>query len=291
MLTPMEIHNHEFKKGFRGYNENEVDDFLDKIVNDYEKILRDNDKLKNQLSINEKEVNNYKNLEKNLQGTISIAQKTAEEIIAAAQKTADEIIAAAKKNSEEMRENATRDTQNIYNNTMKETQNLREKARFTAKKNLEEASRKLRVIVDEYEKIVREKNSFLLKIRTALESELAVTSHLLSAVPNSDELSKLRAMLMQIESENINYLPAVEESHDEEKVEVETKIAEPEKKVEEKPAKKIPEPIKKEEKSESLIEKVSKVVSHAEPIEKTEKPEKNSDEDLEKTLAYKPMRK
>ena len=294
MLTPMEIHNHEFKKGFRGYNENEVDDFLDQIVNDYEKILRDNDKLRNQLSINEKEVSNYKNLEKNLQGTISIAQKTAEEIIATAQKTADEIIAAAKKNSEEMRDNASRDTQNIYNNTMKETQNIREKAKFTAKKNLEEASRKLRVIVDEYEKIVREKNSFFLKVRTALESELAVTSHLLSAVPNSDELSKLRAMLVQMETENVNYLLAVEETHDEEKAEVETKAAEPEKKVEEKPAEKISKPTKKEEKSESLREKVSEVVSHAEPIEKTEKTEKseeNSDEDLEKTLAYKPVRK
>ena len=33
MITPMDIENKEFKKGFRGYNEEEVDEFLD-IVND-----------------------------------------------------------------------------------------------------------------------------------------------------------------------------------------------------------------------------------------------------------------
>ena len=285
MLTPMEIHNHEFKKGFRGYNENEVDDFLDQIVNDYEKVLRDNDKLRNQLSFNEKEVNNYKNLEKNLQETISVAQKSADDIIAAAQKTADEIISAAKKNSKEMRDNAVRDTQNIYNNTMKETQNIRENAKLNARKNIEEAVRKLRVIVDEYEKIVREKNSFLLKVRTALESELAVTSHLLGAVPNADELSKLRGMLTKIESENVVYLPEVKETSDDAKAE------EAAEKVEEKPAEKVPEPPKEEKNSETLVEKVAKVVSQAEPVEETEKPEENSEVDLEKTLAYEPIKK
>ena len=32
MLTPADIHNKEFSRGFRGYNEEEVDDFLDEIV-------------------------------------------------------------------------------------------------------------------------------------------------------------------------------------------------------------------------------------------------------------------
>ena len=63
MLTPMEIHNHQFKKGFRGYSENEVDDFLDRIVADFDKLLRDNERLKNQINSNEKEIEQYRKLE------------------------------------------------------------------------------------------------------------------------------------------------------------------------------------------------------------------------------------
>lgn len=273
----MEIHNHEFKKGFRGYNENEVDDFLDQIVNDYEKVLRDNDKLRNQLSMNEKEVNNYKNLEKNLQETISVAQKSADDIIAAAQKTADEIILNAKKNSEEIRKNAAQDTKNIYTNTLKESQNIKENAKIIARKNIETATRNLRTIIDEYEKIVREKNSFLLKIRTSLESELAVTSHLLSSVPNSDDLSNLHAMLLKMESENVNYLSRIQEISVEEKI-LEKIKEKPAEKVEEKPAEKL------EEKSEEKVEEKPE-----EKVEETleEKVRKN----LEKTMTYKPVKK
>ena len=35
-LTPLDIHNKEFGKGFRGYNEDEVNEFLDQIMKDLE---------------------------------------------------------------------------------------------------------------------------------------------------------------------------------------------------------------------------------------------------------------
>lgn len=37
MLTPMDIHNKEFKRGFRGYSEEDVDAFMNNIASDYEK--------------------------------------------------------------------------------------------------------------------------------------------------------------------------------------------------------------------------------------------------------------
>ena len=51
MLTPLDIHNKDFKRSFRGYDEDEIDDFLDQVVNDYEKLYRDNDKLKKELAL------------------------------------------------------------------------------------------------------------------------------------------------------------------------------------------------------------------------------------------------
>lgn len=272
MLTPMEIHNHEFKKGFRGYSENEVDDFLDQIVNDYESVLRENDKLKSEIEFNAKEVQNYKNLEQNLKDTISIAQKTADEVVAAAQKTAEEIISAAKKNSKELRDNALRDTQSLYDNTMKETQNMRTSAHLDSKKTVDAAARKLHTIVNEYEKIVREKSSFLLKFRTALESELAVTVQLLASLPNLDDLLTLKSMLSKLEAENSNF-------------DAEKTSEEPQKKSESL-ATKPPATEKK-----SVLEKVTEVVAKAEPLEKTAKSEEIFDDDLDKTVTYKPLKK
>ena len=271
MLTPMEIHNHEFKKGFRGYNENEVDDFLDQIVNDYEKVLRENDQLKNQLSLSEKELRHHKEMENSLQETIAIARKTSEEVISTAQKTADEIVFNAKKSAKDMRDSALRDTQSIYDNTMKEAQNIRDKAKLDARQGLDETARKLHMIVDEYEKIVREKSSFLMKIRTTLETELGLTAQLLSAIPNVDELAHLKTVLSKIEAENEMYSTEVANAISEN--------ANADKNKSDKPT---------ETDKKTLLEKVTKVVEHAEPVEKEDK---KDSADLDKTATYAPVKK
>ncbi|MDW7671608.1 MAG: DivIVA domain-containing protein, partial [Bacillota bacterium] len=38
MITPLDIQNKEFKKSVRGYNEAEVDAFLDQVMADYEQL-------------------------------------------------------------------------------------------------------------------------------------------------------------------------------------------------------------------------------------------------------------
>lgn len=166
MLTPMDIHDHQFKKSFRGYNENEVDDFLDRIVSDYEKILRENDRLKNSLSAVEREMDQYRKLEKSINDTLLMAQRTA-----------DEVISAAKRNGDEMKEN-----------TARECQTIREQARFEAKQQIDSAIAKRDAILSEYDKTIREKKSFLFKMRTTIEAELAIINQTLDSVPGAEEL-------------------------------------------------------------------------------------------------------
>lgn len=168
MLTPMDIHDHQFKKSFRGYNENEVDDFLDKIVDDFENLLHENERLKNQIYSNEKELEHYRKLEKTLNDTLMMAQRTA-----------DEVISAARRNADEMKENA-----NI------ECQNIREQAQLEAKQKIDNAGAKRNAILVECESFVREKNAFLMKLRTLLESELKMTVQMIDDVPRMDEAVK-----------------------------------------------------------------------------------------------------
>ena len=59
MLTPIDIQNKQFKRGFRGYNEDDVNDFLDQIINDYEKLTRENTHLKHELERVKKDNEQY----------------------------------------------------------------------------------------------------------------------------------------------------------------------------------------------------------------------------------------
>ena len=45
-LTPMDIKNKEFKKGIRGYSVEEVDEFLDEVVENYEEVYKENSRFK-----------------------------------------------------------------------------------------------------------------------------------------------------------------------------------------------------------------------------------------------------
>lgn len=78
-ITPNEISNKEFKKIFRGYNTDEVDDFLEQIVDDYEKIFKENVTLKEEISNLRENIAHYSNMEQTLQNTLLLAQTAAEQ--------------------------------------------------------------------------------------------------------------------------------------------------------------------------------------------------------------------
>lgn len=96
MLTPLDIHNKEFKRGFRGYSEEEVDDFLDQVVHNFEQLLRDNAALKEQIEDLQEKVAQYKQLESTLHNTLIVAQETADEVRESARKEAELIVREAR---------------------------------------------------------------------------------------------------------------------------------------------------------------------------------------------------
>ena len=106
MITPMDIRNKEFKKAFKGYKEDEVDEFLDKVIADYERIYRENGELKDRISIDNERIESYNSMEKSLQNILMIAQTTAEDIVANSRKKAEIIIKEAEEQSRRIIEDA-----------------------------------------------------------------------------------------------------------------------------------------------------------------------------------------
>ncbi len=92
MLTPLDIENKKFQKQIKGYNVEEVDDFLDDLTADYEKIYKENATLNEEILKLRKDLEHYKTVEQTLQNTLVMAQTTAEDIKNIAKQQADQLI-------------------------------------------------------------------------------------------------------------------------------------------------------------------------------------------------------
>ncbi|MGM8214397.1 DivIVA domain-containing protein [Bacillaceae bacterium W0354] len=99
-ITPLDIHNKEFTRGFRGYDEDEVNEFLDQVIKDFEKVIREKKALEDQVSDLEDKLKHFNNIEETLNRSILVAQETADEVKNNANKEAKLIIKEAEKNAD-----------------------------------------------------------------------------------------------------------------------------------------------------------------------------------------------
>ncbi|AIF66299.1 DivIVA domain-containing protein [Terribacillus saccharophilus] len=99
-LTPLDIHNKEFARGFRGYDEDDVNDFLDRVIKDYEIIIREKKDLEERMQQLEERLGHFNNIETTLNKSILVAQETAEEVKGNAMKESKLIIKEAEKNAD-----------------------------------------------------------------------------------------------------------------------------------------------------------------------------------------------
>jgi cell division initiation protein len=99
-LTPLDIHNKEFARGFRGYDEDQVNDFLDQVIKDYEIVIREKKELEAKIADLTERLSHFSNIEDTLNKSILIAQETAEEVRGNAIKESKLIIREAEKNAD-----------------------------------------------------------------------------------------------------------------------------------------------------------------------------------------------
>ena len=93
MLTPLDIENKKFSKQMmNGYSVEEVDEFLDEMTADYEKLYRETAENKNKIEALQENIAKYKNIEGTLQNTLLMAQSAADEVRELAKKQAEQII-------------------------------------------------------------------------------------------------------------------------------------------------------------------------------------------------------
>ena len=99
-ISPMDIEQQEFGRSFRGYNEEEVDDFLDKIVKDYEELIKENAKLKEEIDRMKDRLKEFSEIEETLRSALLNTQKSADEIKDRVENKAKLIVEKAEKEAE-----------------------------------------------------------------------------------------------------------------------------------------------------------------------------------------------
>ncbi len=112
-ITPMDIEQQQFGRSFRGYNEEEVDNFLDRIAKDYEEILDENAKLKEEIDRYQSKVQEFSKMEDTLRSALVNAQQSASSIKENVQRETQVMIDNAKIEAEKIKQQAKQDSFDI----------------------------------------------------------------------------------------------------------------------------------------------------------------------------------
>lgn len=92
MITPENIENKVFKKvKLGGYDINDVEEFLEKVIVDYEAVCKENTELKDRCENLQESVKYYKSIEAGIEQTLSNANQEADKIKEMALKEASNI--------------------------------------------------------------------------------------------------------------------------------------------------------------------------------------------------------
>ena len=93
MLTPQEIQDQKFEKAmFGGYDMEQIDKFLDAVLNDYSSLYKENAALKAKMRVLVDKIEEYRAVDDELRKTLYNAQITAKDTISRAQSDAERIL-------------------------------------------------------------------------------------------------------------------------------------------------------------------------------------------------------
>ncbi|AKP66418.1 DivIVA domain-containing protein [Companilactobacillus ginsenosidimutans] len=107
VLSPIEIHNKEFDRKFRGYDREQVDDFMGQIVNDYDLALQQNAQLQKELKQSRSQLKYFTEMKDALNQSILVAQDAADKVKANAEKEAQVISEEAQSKARDLLDQST----------------------------------------------------------------------------------------------------------------------------------------------------------------------------------------
>ena len=130
MISPLEIQEKEFSRSLKGFKEDEVNEFLDRVTLDLERILEENRQLRAEKEQLTEELKKYKSSESAVLDTLETAKALMGDISASAEKRAQILL----KNAEMEAQNMQREAKEAIERMNEESAALRGRVKsFRAK--------------------------------------------------------------------------------------------------------------------------------------------------------------
>lgn len=163
MLNPEDLKKKTFTKGFRGYEVEEVDKFLAKLIKEYEYLYLDNLEQKETIERVSSKLEYYQQMEATMQSTLAVAQETADEVKNASEKKAalleketavkcEQQLSEAKAAAQKLHDDTMAHAEDLYNQTKNKTDNMLQAAMAECNKlrsSAEVDAEKLRVTTED----------------------------------------------------------------------------------------------------------------------------------------------
>lgn len=151
-ITSLEIKDKTFGVQFRGFNREEVDEFLDIVVRDYEDLVRSNHEKDQHIKNLEERLSYFDEIKDSLSQSVLIAQDTAERVKQAANDRSNNIIKQAEQDA----------------------QRLLDEAKYKANEILRQATDNAKKVAVETEELKNKSRVFHQRLKSTIESQLAI---------------------------------------------------------------------------------------------------------------------
>lgn len=158
-ISSKDIKKRDFKKGFRGYDANEVDAFLETVSSHYEKLVVENRTLNEKVKDLGADLEVYKENELTLQRAIVKSQDLSDEIVTNAKNKAEVIVKEAELNARKMK-------QDIENDIMNKRHEL-EEIKQRNERLIEDVKGFLNEKMSEFEEFLKDRKIFKMELTRA----------------------------------------------------------------------------------------------------------------------------
>ena len=151
-ITSLEIKDKTFGTRFRGFDPEEVEEFLEIVVRDYEDLVRSNHDKDLHIKSLEDRLSYFDEMKDSLSQSVLIAQDTAERV----------------------KQAATERSNNIIQQAEQDAQRLLEEAKYKANEILRQATDNAKKVAVETEELKNKSRVFHQRLKSTIESQLAI---------------------------------------------------------------------------------------------------------------------
>lgn len=177
-IKPLDIRRKEFKNSLRGYDQNQVDDFLDAVADEFEKTFSENQRMKDQVSTLRERLEQFDELEGSIRAALVHAEQAATDLRQSAVREADDT-----------RRSAERDAENEITNAQREAEMTIQEAKTRSHQMLADTSSRVERVQESYEALREARGTFAADFRHLLKTYMSVMENMDVATAQEIETS------------------------------------------------------------------------------------------------------